>query len=95
MSKNVYIDNLADVVNEYNNTYTAIKMKPAYINSRAYIEFAVENNDKDPKFEVDIHVRKFKYENIFRNRKIESTVPRTYVIKSLNVEEIVGTFYEK
>ena len=30
MSKNVYIDKLNDIVNEYNHTYhTTIKMKPA------------------------------------------------------------------
>ena len=29
VSKNVYIDKLDDIVNEYNNTYhTSIKMKP-------------------------------------------------------------------
>ena len=28
-------------------------------------------------------------------RKIKNTVPWTYVIKDLNDEEIIGTFYEK
>ena len=32
ISKNVYIDNLDDIVNEYNNTYhTTIKMKPIVV----------------------------------------------------------------
>ena len=36
--KNVYIDKLADIVNEYNNTYhSAIKMKAAGVTSSAYI----------------------------------------------------------
>ena len=28
-------------------------------------------------------------------QKFKNTVPRTYVISDLKVEEIVGTFYEK
>ena len=34
-------------------------------------------------------------EDIFVIRKIKNTVPWTYVIKDLNDEEIIGTFYEK
>ena len=33
-------------------------------------------------------------EKIFIIKKIENTVPWTYVIKDLNGEEIIGTFYE-
>ena len=29
ISKNVYINKLANILNEYNNTYNTIKMKPA------------------------------------------------------------------
>ena len=36
---------------------TIIKMKPTDIKLSTYIDFDVENNDKDPKFEVDDHVR--------------------------------------
>ena len=36
---------------------TIIKMKPIDIKLSTYIDFDVENNDKDPKFEVDDHVR--------------------------------------
>ena len=32
-------------------------MKPTDIKLSTYIDFDVENNDKDPKFEVDDHVR--------------------------------------
>ena len=28
-------------------------------------------------------------------KKVKNTAPQTYVINDLNVEEIVGTFYEK
>ena len=36
---------------------TIIKMKPTDIKLSTYIDFDVENNDKDPKFEVDDQVR--------------------------------------
>ena len=42
VSKNVYIDKLDDIVNEYNNTYhTTIKMKPIYVKDNTHI-----NTDK-------------------------------------------------
>ena len=38
ISKNVHIDKLDDIVNEYNNTYhTTIKMKPIDVKDNAYI----------------------------------------------------------
>ena len=38
ISKNVYIDKLDDIVNEYNNTYhTTIKMKPIDVKDNIYI----------------------------------------------------------
>ena len=56
ISKNEYIDQLDDLVNEYNNTYhSATKMKQVkvkYVKSSTFIYFNVENSDKDPKFEV-------------------------------------------
>ena len=64
ISKKVYINNLVDTVNEYNNTYSTIKMKPAGVKSSMYTDSTVENNDKDPKFEVGDHVRISKYKNI-------------------------------
>ena len=47
ISKNVYIDKLDDIVNEYNNTYRTIKMKPVDIKDNTYIDFEKEANDKD------------------------------------------------
>ena len=111
ISKNVYIDKLDDIVNEYNNTYTyhrTIKMKPVDVKDNTYIDFEKEVNNKDPKFKIDDHVRISKYENIFAKgympnwseevfiiSKIKNTVPWTYVINDFNGEEIIGTFYEK
>ena len=40
ISKNVYIDKLDDVVNEYNNTYhRTITMKPVDVKDNTYIDF--------------------------------------------------------
>ena len=66
ISKNVYIDKLDDIVDEYNNTYhTAIKMKPINVKDNTYINTDKEINNKDPKFKVGDHVRISKYKNIF------------------------------
>ena len=106
ISKNVYIDKLNDIVNEYNNTYhRTIKMKPVDVKGNTYIDFKKEVNDKDPKFKVGDHVRISKYKNIFAKeftptwseevfviKKVKNTVPWTHVINPLNGEEIFGTF---
>ena len=89
MSKNVYIDELDDIVGEYNNTYhRIIKRKPVDVKDNTYIDFKKEVKDKDPKFKVDDHVRISKYKNIlakgytpnwseevFVIKKVENTVP--------------------
>ena len=55
ISKNVYIDQLDDLVNEYNNTYhSSIKMEPIDIKENTYINIDKEVNDKDPTFKVVI-----------------------------------------
>ena len=109
VSKNVYIDKLVDIVNEYNSTcHRTIKMKPIDVKDNTYINIGKEVNDKDPKFEVGDHVIISKYKNIFAKgctlnwseeifviKEIENTVPRTYVINDINGEKIIGTFYEK
>ena len=69
ISKNVYIDKLDDIVNEYNNTYhRTIKMKPVDVKDNTYIDFKKEVNDKDPKFKVGDHVSFSKCKNIFAKR---------------------------
>ena len=66
ISKNVYIDKLDDIVDEYNNTYhTTIKMKPANVRDNTYINANKEINNNDSKFKVGDHVRISKYKNIF------------------------------
>ena len=109
ISKNVYIDKLDDIVDEYNNTYhTTIKIKPIDVKDNTYINTSKEINNKDPKSKVGDHVRISKYKNIFAKgyisnwseevfviKKVRNTIPWTYVINDLNDEEIIATFYEK
>ena len=107
VSKNVYIDKLDDIVNEYNNTYPrTIKMKPIEVKDNTYLDSIKGVNDKDSKYKVGNHVRISKHKNIFAKgytpnwsedvfviKKVKNTVPWTYVINDLNGEEVVGTFY--
>ena len=98
VSKNVYIDKLDYIVDEYNNTYhRTIEMKPVDIKDNTYINFEKEVNNKNPKFKVGDYVRISKYKNIFAkgympnwseevfiSSKIKNTVPWTYIINDLN-----------
>ena len=109
ITKNVYIDKLDHIVNKYNNKYhSTIKMKPVDVKSSTYIDSSKQINDKDPKFKIGDIVRILKYKNIFAKgyvpnwsqevsaiKKVENTVPWTYVIIDLNREETVESFYEK
>ena len=110
VSKNIYIDKLDDIVDQYNNTYhSTIKMKPVDVNSNTYIDSGKEIiNNKDPNFKVGDNVRITKYKNIFAKgynpnwseevfliKKIKNSVSWIYVISDLKGEDVVGTFYEK
>ena len=103
ISKNVYIDKLDEIVNEYNNTYhRTIKMKSVDVKSSIYIDLNRENNKEGPKFKVGGNARISKYKNIFAKgyvpnwseevfviKKVKNTVLWTYTISDLNGEEIV------
>ena len=109
ISKNLYIDKLDDIVNEYKNTYhTTIKMKSIDVKDNTYINTDKEVNEKNSKFKVCDHVRISKVKNIFAKgytpnwseevfviKEVKNTVPWTYVINDLNGVEITRTFYEK
>ena len=59
LSKNVYINKLDNIVNEYNNAYhRAIKINPHDVKLGKWIDFNVENDDKDPKFEINKFCKK-------------------------------------
>ena len=109
VSKNVYINKLSDIVNEYNNAYhRIIKMKPVDVKDNKYIEFLREGHEKDRKLKVGDHVKISKQKNIFAKgytpnwseevfliKEVKNTVPWTYNISDLNGEKVIGTFYEK
>ena len=53
VSKNVYIDKLDDIVNEYNNTYhRTIKMKYLDVKDNTYFDFEKEVIDKTPNLKL-------------------------------------------
>ena len=108
ISKNLYIDKLNDIVNEYNNTYhRTIRMTLVDVKDNAHIDFGKEVNDEDPKFKVGDHVRISKHKNIFPKgytpnwsekvfviKEVKNTIPWAYVIRDLNGEEIIATFFK-
>ena len=86
ISKNVYIDKLDDIVDEYNNTYhTTIKMKPIDIKDNTYINADKEINNKDPKFKVGDRARISKYKNIFAKGYMHNGVKKYLLLKKLKI----------
>ena len=109
IGRNVYFNVLDDIVDKYNNSFhSSIKMKPKDLNDYSFVEYNEETNRKNPKFRVGDNVRISKYkiffakgytpnwsEEVFVVKKVQNTVPWTYLINDLNGEEIKGSFYEK
>ena len=100
ISKNVHIDKLDDIVNQYNKTYhRTIKMKPVNVEDNTYIAFGKDSNDKYLKFKIGDHVRISKRKKNFAKRynpnfvisKVKNAVP----LAKVNGEKIIGKFYEK
>ena len=86
ISKNVNIDKLDDVVNEYNNTHhTSIKRKPTDVKDNTYIDSKKEVNDKDPKCKAGDHVRISKYKNIFAKGYTPNCPEEIFVIKKVKI----------
>ena len=104
ISQNMFIDNLDDIVNNYNSTYCrTIKMKPVDVKPNTYIDSSKEINDKDPKFKIGDIVKicfckrlcsKFVWRS-FCYKKVRNFVPWAYANSDLKEEKIVGTFCEK
>ena len=78
------------------------------VKDNTYIDSNKKINDKELKFKVGDHVRISKYKSVFAKwnipnwseedfviKKINKTVPWTYLINDLNNNEIIGRFYEK
>ena len=86
ISKNVYIDKLYDIVNEYNNTYhKAIKMKSIEVKDNTYIDFEKEVNDKDTNFKVGDFVRICKYKNIFAKGYMPNWPEEVFISSKLKI----------
>ena len=82
--KNMYIDKLDDIANEYNNTYCrTIKMKPVNVRDNTYSDFKKEVHDKDLKFKVGDHIRISKYKNIFAKGYAPNWSEEAFVIKKV------------
>ena len=104
VSENVRINQLDDIVNNYNNRYhSTLKTKPVDVKSSTYIDSSQEINNKDPKFNIVYIVRISKHKNISAKdyvanlsedvsvvKKVKNTVPWT-----IKDKDIVGTFYKK
>ena len=84
ISKNVYIDKLDDIVNEYINTYhRTIKMKPIDVKDNTDINIGKKVNDNDSKCKVGDHVRISKYKNIFAKGYTPNWSGEIFVIKEI------------
>ena len=89
ISKNVFIDKLDDIVDEYNNTYhRTIKMKPIDVKDNTYmismeLHSEKEVNDKDPKFKIGDYVRISKYKNIFAKRYKPNWSQEVFIISKI------------
>ena len=61
VSKHMYIDELDDMVNEYNNTYhNTIKMKPVDVKSNTYTESSKEINNNVAKYKKSKYQKQIK-----------------------------------
>ena len=86
VSNNVYIDKVADIFNKYNNTYhSAIKMKPADVNSSTYIDFNKENEKEDPRFKVGDHKRMSKLKTFLQKITFQTGVKKFLWLKKLKI----------
>ena len=83
-------------------------MKPIDTKSDSFAEYNEESDKKDIKIKASDTFRISRFKNVFSKgytpnwseeifivKKIKNTVPWTYVISDLNIEEIIGSFYEK
>ena len=86
VSRNVYIDKLDDIVNEYNNTYhTTIKMKPIDVKGNTYINTDKEINNKDAKFKVGDRVRISKYKTFLLKATLQIDLKKYLLLKKLKI----------
>ena len=84
ISKNLYINKLDDIVNEYNYTYhRTSKMKPIDVKDNTYTNVNKEVYDRDPKLKVGDHVRISRYKSIFSKGYTPNWSEESFVIKEI------------
>ena len=84
ISKNVFIDELDDIINKYNNTcHNKIKMKPVDVKLNTYIDSSKEINNKDPKFKIGDIVGIWKYKIISEKGYTPNWSVEDFVIKNV------------
>ena len=88
IGKNVYFNDLDDIVKKYNNTvHNLIKMKPKDVTDIKYVEYSEETNKKSPKSKVGDNVRISKYKNIFAKGYTPNWSEEVFVVnKEQNTE---------
>ena len=87
VSKNMHIDKLDDIVNEYNNTYQrTIKIKPVDVEDNTYIDSMELHPIKDPKFKVGDHLRISKCRNTFTKGYKLNWSEEVFIIKKLKIQ---------
>ena len=104
-----YINKLDHIVDKYKNKYHRLtKRKHTDVKSSTYIDFDVENNDKDLKFKVGNHERISKYKKFLLNvtlqvgqnnflwlKKLKNTAPWIYAINDLMAQKMLEYFMKK
>ena len=106
--KNIFIDKLFGLVDKDNNTYhITIKIKPIDIKANTYICSNKEIKHKDPKIKIDNIIRISNVKPFLKKTKLQSGKKELWwlkrlkimfldlVINKVEVENIVGTFWEK
>ena len=103
ISKNVFIDELDDIINKYNNTcHNKIKMKPVDVKLNTYIDSSKEINNKDPKFKIDDIVKISKHK-MFQNhlkkllclKKLETLCLGHLLLVILKTKNLLERFTKK
>ena len=75
---------LDNIVDKYNNTYhNTFKIKLSNVRSNSYVECNVDSNVKDPKFQVDNHVKISEYKIIFAKGYTPCCSEEVFVINKI------------
>ena len=84
ISKNVYINQLDEIVNQYNNTYHGTnKIKLDNVNPSIYIDFNREYNNEGSKLKIGDNVRVSNEKNVFAKGYIANWSEKFFVVKQV------------